>query len=63
VILSTAVATSLSLLMLTHFLNVEHSLTLLRTLAPGLTIIAILSVAILIKLKLMQSKSSKRSGF
>ena len=63
VILSTAVATSLSLLMLTHFLNVEYSLTLLRTLAPGLTILAILSVAILIKLKLMQSKSSKRSDF
>jgi predicted lysophospholipase L1 biosynthesis ABC-type transport system permease subunit len=56
VILSTAVATGLSLLLLTHFLNVEYSLTLLRTLAPGLTITVFLSLVILIKLKSMQSK-------
>ena len=63
VILSTTVATGLSLLLLTHFLNVEYSLTLFRTLAPGLTILAILSVVILIKLKLMQSKRSLNSSF
>ena len=57
VILSTTVATGLSLLLLTHFLNVEYSLTFLKTIAPGFSVLFLLSLCILIKLKLMQSKT------